>query len=112
VHYIKQHIIFRIFSVLLVAFVLLPSGFKLSHAFSHTNHKHEVCLGEKQMHLHSLDVDCEFHKFQLNTAFTIPVHIYQFLEKQDNHQLINSQYHFISDFQQLHFKLRGPPSNS
>jgi hypothetical protein len=99
-------------SILLVVFVLMPSAFKLAHTFSHNNHKHEVCLGEKQMHLHTLDVDCEFHKFQLNTAFTLPINNYQILKKQENHSLINSQYSFISEFQQLHFNLRGPPFNS
>ncbi|MFL0352700.1 hypothetical protein [Xanthomarina sp. GH4-25] len=110
--YTKQHILFRVFTVLLVLAVLAPSVVKLSHAYSHTNHKHEICLGEKQVHFHTLDVDCEFHKFQLNTAFTIPVNTFKVLKKQNNHQLINSQYHFISEFQQLHFSLRGPPINS
>ncbi|MCX7549734.1 hypothetical protein [Xanthomarina sp. F2636L] len=109
---IKQHIIFRIISILLVVFVLMPSAFKLSHAFSHNHHKHEVCLGEAQAHLHTLDIDCEFQKFQLNTAFNLPEYTYEFLEKAENHQVINSQYFFISEFQKLHFSLRGPPFNS
>ena len=109
---LKQHIIFKSFAVLLVLFVLMPSVVKLSHSLSHSTHKHEVCLGEKQSHLHTLDVDCEFHKFQLITGFTIPANNYHFLEKQENHQIINSQYQFISEFQQLHFSLRGPPFNS
>ncbi|WP_229736621.1 hypothetical protein [Bizionia arctica] len=110
--YIRQHIIFRILTILLVGCVLMPSAFKLAHAFSHTNHQHEVCLGEKQIHLHALDVNCEFHKFQLNTAFTLPVNAYHFLVIQENHSLIHSQYYFISEFQQLHFNLRGPPRTS
>lgn len=92
--------------------MFMPSAFKLEHAFSHTNHKHEVCLGEKQSHFHTLDLECEFHKFQLNTAFSIPINNYQFIEKQENYKLIHSQYIFISEFQQLHFSLRGPPTNS
>lgn len=109
---IKKHILFKCFSVLLVLFVLMPSAFKLSHAFSHSNHKHEVCLGEKQSHLHTLDVDCEFQKFQLNTAFTFLDNTVKFFEKEDNHRVILSQYYYISNFQQLHFSLRGPPINS
>jgi hypothetical protein len=96
----------------LVVFVLSPSAFKLAHALSHNSHKHEVCLGEKQVHLHTLDLDCEFHKFQINTAFSIPIYTYNILEKQDNYHVIHSQYYFTSDFQQLHFNLRGPPQTS
>src|SRR5690554_3353718 len=107
--HIKQHILFRVISILLVVLVFTPSVVKLSHAFSHNNHKHEVCLGEKQTHLHTLDVDCEFHKFQINTAFTVPVNQFKLLEKKEDQQVIQSQYHFISDYQQLHFSLRGPP---
>ncbi|MEO8933731.1 MAG: hypothetical protein ABI295_05440 [Xanthomarina sp.] len=106
----KQDIIFRVLSILLVVLVLTPSVVKLEHAFNHSHHKHEVCIGEPQTHLHTLDIDCEFYKFQLNTAFTLPVHSFKLLEKQDNHQVIKSQYFFISEFQALHFSLRGPPS--
>ena len=107
---IKQHIIFRVLAILLVVLVLTPSVVKLTHIFNHSHHKHEVCLGEAQAHLHTLDVDCEFHKFQLNTAFAVPENSFKLLKKQDNHQVINSQYFFISEFQALHFSLRGPPS--
>lgn len=107
---IKQHIIFRSLSLLLIVLVLTPSVVKLEHAFNHSHHKHEVCLGEPQAHLHTLDVDCEFHKFQLNTVFSLPENNFELLEIQDNHQVINSQYFFISEFQSLHFSLRGPPS--
>lgn len=105
----SQHIIFRVLSILLVLLVLAPSSIKLSHALSHNYHKHEVCLGEQQAHLHTLDLDCEFHKYQLNSAFTLPENSFKLLEKQDNHQVINSLYFFISEFQVFHFSLRGPP---
>ncbi len=107
--HLRQHILFKSISLLLVLGVLLPSVDKLLHAFEHSTHKHEVCLGEKQTHLHTLDVDCEFHKFQINTAFTVPVNQFKLLEKKEGQQVIQSQYHFISDYQQLHFSLRGPP---
>lgn len=110
--HLKQHILFRVFSLVLVLTVLAPSVDKLLHAFDHSTHKHEVCLGEKQAHLHTLDLDCEFHKFQINTAFTVPINQFELLEQQENQQVILSQYHFISDFQKLHFSLRGPPVNS
>ncbi|HLV14441.1 MAG TPA: hypothetical protein VKY41_04615 [Xanthomarina sp.] len=110
--HIKQHILFRVISILLVVLVFTPSVVKLSHAFSHNNHKHEVCLGEPQTHLHTLDVDCEFHKFQINTVFTLQENPYKLLEKQDSIQEAHSQYFFISEFQALHFSLRGPPSSN
>lgn len=107
---IKQHFIFKGFSILLVFAVLLPAAVKIGHVFE--NHAHEVCLNKSTTHFHTLDLECEFYKFKLaNHFFPIPENI-DFLETVENHAISTSQYVFLSPFQQLHFSLRGPPKNS
>ncbi|WP_435139459.1 hypothetical protein [Formosa sp. A9] len=91
----------------LVLALLIPTFVKFTHVFE--DHVHEVCLGEKQTHLHTADVDCEFYKFQLNHHFTIPFNTTEVYIPEENFQIILSQYFFLSTFQQLHFSLRGPP---
>ena len=106
----KQHIVLKIATLLITLTLILPSVVKFSHVFSH--HEHEICLGENQTHLHTLDLDCSFYKFKLNHQFTIDFFSYELFSVQENHQVIVSQYEFLSPFQQLHFSLRGPPFNS
>ncbi len=104
----KKHIAFKIFTLIVVVSLLVPSAIKFTHAFAH--HKHEVCLGGNNAHLHTLDLECEFYKFKTNTPFTLVLfNIDLFLSNTINER-ITSQYHFISDYQRLQISLRGPPS--
>lgn len=100
-------ITFKLAALILVLALLIPSIVKFNHVFE--EHVHEVCHGEKQTHLHTSDVDCEFYKFQLNHHFTIPVNATEVFIPKDNFQKTISQYYFLSEYQQLHFSLRGPP---
>ncbi|MFD1061730.1 hypothetical protein ACFQ1Q_00630 [Winogradskyella litorisediminis] len=103
----KFHIIIKISALLLVLAVLAPSIVKFSHGFQ--NHEHEICLGESDSHFHSIDIDCEFYKFKLNTQYVHilkPINILEFDVKTSE---IKSQYAFISDYQRLQTSLRGPP---
>ena len=52
----KEHIILKLAVIFLTAILVFPSIVKLSHSFE--NHKHEVCNGEKQTHIHTKDIDC------------------------------------------------------
>ena len=107
---LKQHIIFKIVTLSIVIALLTPSVVKFSHLFEH--HKHEVCLGEFQDHLHTLDIDCDFYKFKLNTPFTFSNFDFVLFSIENNHQINTSQYSFLSNYQKLHFSLRAPPINS
>lgn len=106
-HRIKQHIAFKIASLLLVLFFTLPSVVKLSHVFEH--HHHEVCTGENTTHLHTLDLDCDFYKFNLSVSASIPEYAASIIDTKHTRAKIVSQYFFLSDYQRLHFSLRGPP---
>lgn len=106
-HKINQKITFKIITCVLVMSLLVPTAVKFSHIFTH--HHHEICDGEPQTHLHSADLDCSFYKFKLSTPFTIPAMEFVGVSINDNHQYYPDYYSFLSDFQQLHFSLRGPP---
>ena len=104
---LKKHIVFKVFTLLLALTLLTPTLVKFAHVFE--THHREVCHGEHQTHLHTANSDCEFYKFQLNQYFTIPISFEELPFVEENHELILSQYHFLSAYQQLHFSLRAPP---
>ncbi len=106
---IKQHIIFKITTLLLVITLLVPVAVKFAHILSHHEHEHEVCLGKQTTHLHEIDLDCEFYKFKLNNrsfysfAYVAPVNPYS------NCKIYVSTYTFLNNHRSLSFSLRGPP---
>ncbi|MDW5288354.1 hypothetical protein [Formosa sp. PL04] len=104
---LKTHILFKSLTLVVILTLLTPTFVKFNHVFEH--HHREICHGEIQTHLHTADIDCEFYKFQLNHHFTIPVYFSEIPSVQENHELISTQYYFLSEYQQLHFSLRGPP---
>lgn len=106
-HKFSEQITFKIITCVLVMSLLVPTGVKFSHIFTH--HHHEICNGEPQTHLHNADLDCSFYKFKLSTPFTIPNFEFEIIPALDNHQSYAGTYSFLSEFQQLHFTLRGPP---
>jgi hypothetical protein len=104
---IKQHIGFKIATLTLMLALLAPTAAKFIHIFNH--HKHEICRGEYQAHLHTSHLDCTFHKFKLTTPFTVPIFSVDFFTPEHNQECVIAQYLFLSEYQQLHFSLRGPP---
>ncbi|MBA6153605.1 hypothetical protein [Gelidibacter maritimus] len=106
-NFLRQHIIFKALTLLLVLTFLLPSAVKVMHVFE--NHKHEVCYGEVDAHFHTLDIDCEFYKFKLNIPFTIPQNLATLIVYPEIHIFNTKEYDFLSDYQKLHFSRRGPP---
>jgi len=104
---IKEHIIFKTITIILVISLITPTLIKFTHVFE--NHKHEVCLSKQQAHLHTLDLGCEFYKFKLNNSFTFNVVNFSLHSIVNNHKVFHSQYQFISEYQSLSFALRGPP---
>ena len=104
---VKQQIIFKIATVAIILALLTPYVVKLSHAFNH--HQHEVCLGENQTHMHQYDVDCNYYKFKINDRLSYTIYKSGIEDVNFDHEIIVSQYQFISEFQQLQRTLRGPP---
>ena len=104
---IKEHILFKILTIILVIALITPTLAKLGHIFE--SHTHEVCTIGQQSHLHTLDIDCEFYKFKTSKNFTFTVISYNLLLIKNNHIHFHSQYEFITEYQHLPFALRGPP---
>ena len=103
----KSQMVFKFATLLLVAALMMPTATKFLHVFNH--HQHEICNGEYQTHLHKSDFECSFYKFKLSSPYTLPTFEFVFLPAEDNHQTYKKSYDFLSEFQRLHFSLRGPP---
>ncbi len=103
----KPHITFRLAIVILTLALLLPSVVKFSHVFE--DHKHEVCKGEFQSHLHEVDLDCEFYMFKLNTTVLFDIANYNYIKVESNQEFISKNYTFLKGHQQRTAYLRGPP---
>lgn len=87
---------------------LLPSAVKMMHVFE--RHQHEICYGESDAHFHTLDIECEFYKFKINSAFTIPESVATLISYPEVGILATQAYGFLSEFQNFHFTRRGPPT--
>lgn len=107
---IKEHIAFRIITITIVIAIITPSIVKFSHIFTHHQHKHEICKGERTTHLHELDLDCEFYKFQLNKNYASLLKYDNFFCKLPHYKAPILTYKFLNNHQPLSFSLRGPPS--
>ena len=105
----KEHIIFKSLTMLLVITLMFPSAIKLSHVFTHHNHKHDICKGEKTTHLHTLDLDCDFYKFQINKPFIFSKTYTHKILSEPNRKVLNLTYKFLINHRPLSFSLRGPP---
>lgn len=106
--FLRQHILFKGFTLIIVLTLILPSAVKFMHVFE--NHQHEVCYGEAEAHFHTLDIDCEFYNFKNNIPFTLPKNTPSSIAYLDIKCTITTYYSFLSDYQRLHFTLRGPPA--
>ncbi|MEO5789667.1 MAG: hypothetical protein ACOH2D_08640 [Gelidibacter sp.] len=106
--FLRQHIAFRVLTLIIVVTLLLPSAVKLMHIFE--KHQHEVCYGEADSHFHTFDIDCEFYKFKLNIPFTIPEKDDVLIAYNEILTVPTKDYSFLSEYQRLHFSLRGPPA--
>lgn len=107
-NYIKQHISFRIATLLVAVCLMTPILVKFSHTFS--DHKHEVCVGENQSHFHEIDMDCEFFKFNINLNTFIVFFNYNLKSSFDTSVSETLYYTYLKSHQQLTDPLRGPPS--
>ena len=93
--------------LLLVVFLCAPSIVKMTHAL--IEHEYLECKAIGQLHIHEVELDCDFQDFNLSPQFNSTLVevprplIIHFPNK------ITSQYTFLSKYQKLHFTLRGPP---
>ncbi|MFK5972610.1 MAG: hypothetical protein QM485_04950 [Flavobacteriaceae bacterium] len=85
----------------------MPAFVKLSHAIH--GHSSLECKDATKLHIHKAEFDCDFQKYQLSpqyvTASFSGIRTKTLLIQKKNY----SHYVFLSQYQKLHFALRGPP---
>lgn len=104
----KEHIIFKILTFLLVLSLFVPATIKLAHVFEH--HKHEVCKDDTTTHIHKVDLDCEFQKFNLNLNSPLVVNYVELFEITSPYTLPFLTYATPYNHKQTALNLRGPPT--
>ncbi len=103
----RKNILNTLFTILFVTSLLAPSAVKISHAF--TDHEELVCHSFGKLHIHKVELDCDFQKYKVTVQFQPPfieVPTFSFLTVKKKYK---NQYSFLSKYQKLHFSLRGPP---
>jgi len=106
--FLREHIIFKILAYTLAFTLILPSAVKFTHVFNH--YQHVTCFGKTTTHLHKLDLDCKFYDFKLTQNYILNDFNFNVFVPKPSHLESKSQYVFLSTYQQLHFSLRGPPT--
>ena len=100
----------KVVCILLPLLILLPTIVKLNHVFE--THKHEVCKGKSNSHLHALDLDCEFYKFKLNKTYYSHLTYFELA----NNKILTQKIEYVntvnSNNTHLTYFLRGPPIQS
>ncbi|HCO85017.1 MAG TPA: hypothetical protein DIT95_16025 [Arenibacter sp.] len=103
-----RNIAFSFIAVLLVGLIALPSILKLKHAIF--EHHTFVCKEKGKLHIHEVELDCDYHKFNLTHYYTLfQKEFITFTVIAKSKKIINF-YNFLSKYQKLHFSRRGPPS--
>ena len=97
-------------AISLLAALGIPDIAKISHAVF--EHKEQTCQEKTKGHIHETEFDCDFHKYHITTYLTPEVFSFPILEPVNLTSVTDIFYFLLSEFQQLHFKLRGPPLHS
>ena len=107
-HTLKEHIVFKIITLTLVGILFVPTALKLDHIFEH--HDHQVCIGVSTTHIHKVDLDCEFQKFQITNLFLSDIRHQESIQVDYSDEVILTPYKFLNGHDPLHVLLRGPPA--
>lgn len=102
-----RNITFSFIAVLLVGLITLPSILKLKHAIF--EHHTFVCVEKGKLHIHEVELDCDYHKFSLTHYYTLGQQEFATFTTLPRTEKIINLYNFLSKYQILHFSRRGPP---
>lgn len=104
----KKKIIFPFTSIILIACLFTPYFIKIGHGIF--EHKELRCVDKGELHIHEIEFDCDFHKFQISSLFYLDFERPELFLPNIPNQKILDHYTFLSKYQKLHFVLRGPPA--
>ncbi|MGB0897502.1 MAG: hypothetical protein ACPGRW_09295 [Flavobacteriaceae bacterium] len=105
---LKQHIVFKVSTILLALTFLLPSVVNFIHNIEHT-HKYELCDNPHDVHLHKLDKDCDFCKIKVRQDYYSIATNYKLAKPVIPTECFSALYSFQYNYQHLSFSLRAPP---
>lgn len=97
-------------AIVLTVAMQLPVLAKISHAVY--DHVDTECSDYGSLHIHEVEFDCEFQKYNLSTNCVVPDIHTDALEPLSFQESNFSDYFFLSKYQKLHFSLRAPPAFS
>lgn len=86
---------------------MFPISYKFTHIFEH--HEHVICSGDQSTHVHKIDLDCEFQKFQFNSQFISSINNEDLIQELSYYRIPVLTYKFLNNHRPLSFYLRGPP---
>ncbi|KJD32766.1 hypothetical protein PW52_14890 [Tamlana sedimentorum] len=107
---ITKHIVFKILTLTITATLFLPTLIKVNHIFEHHEHEYSCCTSDASAHVHNIDHNCEFQKFQLNHFFTLTTQTFATLKVLASNKIALKTYNFVVKQQHLSFSLRAPPA--
>lgn len=87
---------------------ILPSALKIHHAL--TQHQEIHCNDTTSKHVHGIEFDCDFQKYQIASSNLTDVFVLKPANTTILKQKSSGFYFEISEHQKLHFSLRGPPA--
>jgi hypothetical protein len=105
-----KKILRSILAIFLVVALQLPVAAKISHAIF--NHIEVDCNDYGSLHIHEIEFDCEFQKYNFLNKGVLPDYQSFHSEFLVVSEQIFSAYTFLNKYQELHFSLRGPPAFS
>ena len=103
----EKKLFFSFVSILILLALAIPDVAKISHAVY--KHKEQTCLKKGTVHFHEAEFDCDFHKYHITTYFYPEAINYTILIPEHSVNQNKNYYFLLSEFQKLHFSLRGPP---
>lgn len=103
----KNHILYPFTAILLLACLFTPYFIKIGHGIY--EHKELLCVEKGNLHIHEIEFDCDFHKYQLSSLFCFNLEEPELIEPIFKGTKVINHYFFLSKYQRLHFVLRGPP---
>lgn len=96
--------------IFLTVLLLFPSAVKSVHFFA--GHEHVFCHNYSDSHFHQQQTDCGLFKFHQSSFPSFETFDFTVFEPEIKTTKPISSYRFLSEFENLSFGLRGPPTSA
>ncbi len=103
----RHKAIFSLVSICIIGCLFTPYIIKINHGL--LTHEDTICVAKGDLHIHEIEFDCDFYKYQISSLFYIGLVKPKLIQLAASSEKLTNHYVFTSKFQKLHFVLRGPP---